>query len=362
MPPAAVDPIAAAEEAALVYVSDVEPGIRRLGTRAGFRYVDTTGRPVRDSATLAHIKSIAIPPAWRDVWICPKRNGHIQATGRDARGRKQYRYHPRWREVRDRTKYERMVAFGEALPLIRERVDADLAEPGLPREKVLAAVIRLLDTTLIRVGNKEYADDNKSYGLTTLRDRHVGVNGATMEFEFRGKGGKKHQVSIRDRRIAGIVRRLQDLPGQELFQYIDEDGERRPVGSGDVNAYLREITGQEFSAKDFRTWTATVLAMMALRACGPATSQAAEKANITRAVEEVAQSLGNTAAISRQSYIHPHVFQHYSRGSLAEFLQGCEKALDDEVTGLAPQEAAALAMLRAGVPDEVGEAAEAAGR
>jgi DNA topoisomerase-1 len=236
------------------------------------------------------------------------------------------------------------------------------SKPGLSREKVLAAVIRLLETTLIRVGNKEYADDNKSYGLTTLRNRHVGVNGTTIQFEFRGKGGKRHEVSIRDRRVASIVGRLQEIPGPELFQYVDEDGERRPVGSADVNAYLREITGQEFSAKDFRTWTASVLAMLALRDCGPASNAAQEKQNITRAVEEVARSLGNTAAISRKSYIHPHAFQHHSRGSLASFLDGCQGAAGDGPAGLAPEEAAALALLRAGGLDEPSRLVESARR
>ncbi|HXH21410.1 MAG TPA: DNA topoisomerase IB [Dehalococcoidia bacterium] len=319
-------------------------------TPSGFDYVGPGGRPVRDSATLARIKSLAVPPAWTDVWISPLSRGHIQASGRDARGRKQYRYHPRWREARDRTKFERMVAFAEALPAIRGRAAGDLASPGLPREKVLAAVVRLLETTLIRVGNREYARENNSFGLTTLRNRHVGVNGSTMRFEFRGKGGRKHEVSVRDRRLANLVRRLQDLPGQELFQYIDEDGRRRPVGSADVNAYLRETTGEDFSAKDFRTWTATVLAALTLCERGPAANTAEARRNITAAVEAVARGLGNTPSVCRQCYIHPEVFEHYERGALDSLREDFSGGDQDGVAGLYPEEAAVLRLLRGAKP------------
>jgi DNA topoisomerase-1 len=346
VPTAALDPIVAADEAELVYVSDAQPGIRRWKAGSGFRYVDERGHVVRSSVTLARIKTLAIPPAWTDVWICPLADGHIQASGRDARGRKQYRYHERWREVRDRTKFERTLAFGEALPALRERVDADLALPGLPRQKVLATVVRLLETTLIRVGNREYAQDNGSYGLTTLRDRHVKVDGSTLRFEFTGKGGKKHSVSIRDRRLATVVRDCQEIRGHELFQYLDEGGVRQTVGSADVNQYLREATGQEFSAKDFRTWAGTVLAVLALReleACG----EAETKRSLLRAVEEVAKSLGNTPAICRRCYIHPEVIDRYLEGTLLEALQDrAENAVAAGSNGRRAEEAAVLSLLR----------------
>ena len=261
----AADPVESAIEAGLRYVTDEKPGIRRLRSGKGFRYVRPDGTAVRDEQTLRRIASLVIPPAWTDVWITTDPRGHLQATGRDAKGRKQYRYHPRWRAVRDENKYERMLAFGAAMPTIRARVDADLARPGLPREKVLATVVRLLEATLIRVGNEEYARENRSYGLTTLRNRHVDVHGSELRFEFRGKSGKDHQVSVRDRRLANVIRRLQELPGQEVFQYLDADGARHTIDSDDVNAYLREISGLELSAKDFRTWAGTILCAVALR-------------------------------------------------------------------------------------------------
>jgi DNA topoisomerase-1 len=313
-PPAIVtDPVESARLAGLRYVSETGPGIRRRRVGRGFVYLDG-GRRVRDAETLARIRSLVIPPAWRDVWICPTPNGHIQAVGRDARGRKQYRYHPRWREVRDDTKYARMLAFARALPRIRERVDADLGRRGLPREKVLATIVRLLEITRVRVGNEEYARANKSFGLTTLRDRHVEVAGPEVRFQFRGKGGKEHAVGVRDPRVARIIRCLQDLPGQELFQYLDEDGTRRSVDSGDVNAYLREISGDDFTAKDFRTWAGTVLCALALAEVGVSASERQAKRNITRAIEQVATQLGNTPAISRKCYVHPAVLEAYQAG------------------------------------------------
>ncbi|HVF11272.1 MAG TPA: hypothetical protein VNA16_10735 [Abditibacteriaceae bacterium] len=265
VPELITDPIESAKAAGLRYVHDDRPGIRRKRAGKGFSYIDLDGQTIRDEKTLARIKSLAIPPAWKDVWICPSPNGHLQATGIDERGRKQYRYHPRWREVRDETKYTRMILFAGALPKIRERTAQDLAKPGLPREKVLAALVNLLEKTLIRVGNEEYANENKSYGLTTMRNRHVGVEGSTLHFQFRGKSGVYHRIDVQDRRLAKIIERLQDLPGQELFQYLDDEGQPQSVGSAEVNAYLKEISGEEFTAKDFRTWAGTVLASLALQ-------------------------------------------------------------------------------------------------
>src|SRR5881396_2020055 len=258
--------VEAAAAARLRYVSDARPGIQRIRVGRGFKYSSADGTEVTDPQALQRIRSIAIPPAWMDVWICPTATGHIQAVGRDARGRKQYRYHSRWREVRDQTKYARLIEFGRALPRIRKRVEQDLGRAGLPREKVLAAVLRLLETTLIRVGNEEYARHNHSYGLTTLRSQHVTIDGTRLRFEFRGKGGKRHAVALTDRRLARVVRRCQELPGHELFQYLDDEGNRQSIDSADVNAYLREIGGDDFTAKDFRTWGGTVLAAFALAA------------------------------------------------------------------------------------------------
>src|SRR5919107_213286 len=274
------DPVESAESAGLRYVSDTMPGIRRKRSGSGFSYVGPDGKAVKDPATLARIRSLAIPPAYVDVWICPTANGHIQATGRDARGRKQYRYHPKWRETRDETKFGRILAFSEALPGIRKRVESDLSKPGLSREKVLATVVRLLDCTGIRIGNDEYARSNRSFGLTTLQDRHVEISGSNMRFEFRGKSGKNHSVSLSDRRLAKIVRRCQDIPGEDLFQYVDEDGVRQTISSGDVNDYLREISGQEFTAKDFRTWAGTLLAIESLRELGVCESESQGKKNV----------------------------------------------------------------------------------
>jgi DNA topoisomerase-1 len=321
-------------------------------------YCGPDGRPIRDGETLARIRSLAVPPAWRDVWICPDANGHLQATGRDAKGRKQYRYHPRWREVRDGNKYERMIAFGRALPLIRKRVQKDLARPGLPREKILATVVRLLEVTLIRVGNEEYAKQNESFGLATMRNRHVRVNGSALRFQFRGKSGVLHAVDLEDRRLARIVRRSRDLPGYELFQYVDADGDRRTIDAADVNAYLKSIAGDEFTAKDFRTWAGTVLAARALRDVAAFGSKVQAKRNVLRAVEAVAQRLGNTTAVCRKCYIHPEVVNAYLDGTLAASLNrkaGLE--LRSNLRDLSPEEAAVLVLLHRGLEQDARRAA-----
>ena len=311
----AVDPVVSAKVAGLRYVSDAKPGITRLGSAKRFRYVSKDG-PVCDAETLGRIKSLVIPPAWTEVWICPSANGHLQATGRDARGRKQSRYHPRWREVRDETKYERMAAFGKALPGIRERVEHDLAKQGLGREKVLATVVRLMEMTLIRVGNEEYARKNKSYGLTTMRNKHVDVEGSTVKFEFKGKSGVKHSVDLKDKRLARIVGQCQELPGHELFQYVDGDGETHTIDSADVNEYLREISGEHFTAKDFRTWAGTVLACEMLREFESFASETEAKRNVVQAIKQVAAKLGNTPSVCRKCYVHPLVLDTYMSGAL----------------------------------------------
>jgi DNA topoisomerase-1 len=337
-PAIVTDPVAVAQHAGLTYVSDRDPGLTRRPTRTGFSYRDAAGRAVRNPDVLRRIRRLAIPPAWRDVWISARANGHLQAVGRDARGRKQYRYHARWREARDETKYGRLLAFAEALPKIRARVEADLARPGLPRDKVLATVVRLLETTLIRIGNEEYARQNGSFGLTTLRARHVDVSGGTLRFRFRGKGGKSHEVGVRDPRIARIVRRCQELPGQELFQYMDDDGTLRSVDSADINAYLRDASGEDFTAKDFRTWAGTVLAALALAAIGPPGGVTRAKRNVARAVAAVSQQLGNTPAICRRGYVHPAVIDAYVDGAIV----GRVRATSN---GLKPEEAAVTAFL-----------------
>jgi DNA topoisomerase-1 len=333
-----------AEEAGLRYVSDRTPGISRRRAGRGFSYADPRGITLRDPETLARIRALAIPPAWSDVWVCPSARGHLQATGRDARGRKQYRYHAQWREVRDGTKYARLPSFARALPQIRAQVKKDLSLPGLPRDKVLAAVIRLLETTLIRVGNKEYARDNESFGLTTMRDRHVDVSGPKLEFEFLGKGGKGHRVDIRDPRLARIITRCQEIPGYELFQYEDETGEPRTVESADVNEYLRRHSGDDFSAKDFRTWAGTVLMVQALRELGPATSERQAKRKLVRGIESVAERLGNTPAICRAYYLHPAVTEGYVDGSLDAFLEARPSRRRSR-RGLSREEADVLAFL-----------------
>ncbi len=307
-----------AKAAGLRYLPDTKPGLERKKTRTGFRYVDQHGEPIRDAESLARIKSLAIPPAWQQVWISPLSNGHLQATGRDVRGRKQARYHPKWREVRDETKYERMMHFGEALPHIRKQVDHDLARPGLPRVKVLAALVRLMETTFIRVGNEEYARTNHSYGLTTMQNRHVDVTGATVTFKFKGKSGVHHTIGLHDRRLATIVKKCRDIPGYELFQYIDHDGNHHAIDSADVNDYLREITQQHFTAKDFRTWAGTVLASLMLREFEPFSTNTQAKKNIVHAIEQVAARLGNTPSVCRKCYVHPAVLDCYLSGEMIE--------------------------------------------
>ena len=333
----ALDSGVAADAAQLRYVSDTRPGLQRIRHGRAFRYVGADGEPVQDLPTLRRIRSLAIPPAWTEVWICPVAHGHIQAVGRDARGRKQYRYHARWRAVRDEAKFDRVIEFGRALPAIRERVEKDLALPGLSREKVLAGVVRLLEMSLIRVGNVEYARENRSYGLTTLRTRHVTVEGTRLRFEFRGKGGKRHTVDVSDRRLAAVVRRCQDLPGHELFQYLDEEGQRQSIDSADVNDYLRDIAGEDFTAKDFRTWGGTVLAALAL--AGPDPENGEARRRLSAAVNTVAGRLGNTPTICRKCYIHPDVIAAHVEGSLEAGLSGRDGA------GLSADEAAVLNLL-----------------
>jgi DNA topoisomerase-1 len=322
------------------------PGYRRRRNGKGFVYIRPSGEPIRDPQELGRIRALAIPPAWRDVWICPSPDGHLQATGRDIKGRKQHRYHQRWREVRDATKYDRMLAFGKKLPEIRREVDRDLALTGLPREKILATVVRLLEVSRIRVGNEEYARQNNSFGLATLRNRHVSVSGSNISFEFRGKSGVQHALSLNDRRLARIIKRCQELPGHELFQYIDETGARCTIGSADVNEYLRSIAGEDFSSKDFRTWAGTVLAARALLALERPHGKTQLKRNVAQVVESVARKLGNTKAVCRKCYIHPAVFDSYGDGSLLRLAQKrIRKVPPAGVTGLSSEEAAVLTLL-----------------
>ena len=342
----AADPASSARAAGLRYVSDRRPGIRRERVGDGFRYRDPNGRVIDDLGELARIKALAIPPAWTDVWICPNPRGHMQATARDAKGRKQYRYHPRWRAVRDETKFDRMLAFAHALPAIRERVERDLGLRGIPKEKVLATVVRLLETTRIRVGNEEYARENQHFGLTTMRSQHVNVQGTTLQFHFVGKSGKEHRIGVRDRRLATIVRRCQELPGHELFQFVDEAGNRHSVESADVNAYLQEISGQEFTAKDFRTWAGTVLTAQVLQAAEAFDGETQAKKNVLRAIESVAQQLGNTPTVCRQCYVHPGVIDAYMDGSLLAGVREVEATVPTgSLAQLLPEEAAVLAIL-----------------
>jgi DNA topoisomerase I len=341
-----VDPVDSAKIAGLRYVNDQTlPGIRRIGSGRRVRYVLPSGATLADRAELQRIRSLAIPPAWTDVWICPNPDGHLQATGRDARGRKQYRYHPRWREVRDEVKYGRLIAFAQALPRIRARTAADLAGPGLSREKVLAAVVQLLEKTLIRVGNDEYARENGSFGLTTMRDQHAKINGGTVRFEFRGKGGIQHAVDLHDRRLARIVKACQDIPGYELFQYIDSDGNRQVVDSADVNAYLRAITNEDFTAKDFRTWAGTVLAAKALAELASFRSTAEAKRRTVKAVESVAKRLGNTKAVCRKCYIHPAILDAYMDGCTLRAIASRASRLSSSNGNLSPEEKAVVRLI-----------------
>ncbi|MYM34808.1 DNA topoisomerase IB [Duganella sp. FT94W] len=346
LPAADLAPVAA-KLAGLRYVHDDQPGIARKARGKQFHYVDSDGHAVKDADTLARIKSLVIPPAWTDVWICKQPLGHLQATGRDARGRKQYRYHARWRSHRDEAKYERMLSFGKALPAIRKAVDAALRKPGLPREKVLATIVYLLEATLMRIGNEEYARENKSFGLTTLRDRHVRLNGGKVEFRFRGKSGVHHAVAVHDKRLARIIARIRDLPGQELFQYEDDDGEPHAIDSADVNDYLQSVTGADYTAKDFRTWAGTVLAAVALQEYEKYDSEAQAKKNVVQAIESVAKKLGNTPTICRKCYVHPAVIESYLDGTMLTALRRrAQQELKEDLHALHPEEAAVLALLQ----------------
>jgi DNA topoisomerase I len=342
-----VDPKDAAEAVGLRYVSDARPGISRKKAGRGFTYCRADRSRLVEPDVLGRIRALAVPPAWTDVWICPYADGHIQATGRDAKGRKQYRYHSRFREVRESTKYGHVVAFADALPSIREKVREHMALRGLPREKVLATVVHLLETTLIRVGNDDYAKQNNSYGLTTLKNRHVAVDGNEVRFCFIGKSGKQWSLRVRDRRIAKIIKACQELPGQELIQYVDQDGNCRDVSSTDVNDYLREITGEDITAKDFRTWAGTVLAAMALNELESFDNAAQAKRNLRAAIEKVSARLGNTPTICRKCYVHPEVLNAYMDGNLVlELKSKAESELRSGLENLKPEEAAVLALLR----------------
>jgi len=329
--------------AGLRYVSDAQPGIRRKHGARGVSYIGPDGRVVRRAAEIKRIQALAVPPAWSDVWICTDPRGHIQATGRDAKRRKQYRYHRDWRATRDETKFDRMQAFAAALPILRRRTSADLSRPGLPRNKVIATIVQLLEKSLIRIGNEEYARQNGSFGLTTLRDKHVRVKGGTLRFQFRGKSRVRHSVDVNDRRLAKIVKQCRDLPGHELFQYVDSHGEVQSIGSGDINQYLREVTGEDFSAKDFRTWSATVLAVRALCELPSASTKGRREKNVITAIEAVAGLLGNTRAVCRKSYVHPGVIDCYLDGSMRKVL---ERVSSRRTSGLRPDEVAVVALLR----------------
>ena len=347
IPLAPTDPLASAKFAGLRYATGEGPGIVRRRAGKGFSYVGVDSKPVRDKATLKRIQSLVIPPAWENVWICPVENGHIQAVGRDARGRKQYRYHPRYREVRDEAKYGRMLAFGAVLPKIRKKVNEDLAAPGLPQRKVIAAIVRLLDETWIRIGNDEYAKSNKSYGLTTLKEQHVDVHGDNVRLHFRGKSKQDHDIKLRDRRLAQIVKQLQELPGQELFQYREENGEYVKVDSAHVNDYLREITEDDFTAKDFRTWHGTGQMAQELAALGPADSETAAKHNIVEAVKVTAKRLGNRPAACRKYYIHPAILESYIGQTMFEAMKNVHSGSGSSAAQLRADELVVLRLVEA---------------
>jgi DNA topoisomerase I len=339
------DPMESAQAAGLQYVSDDRPGIHRQRRGKKFIYIGTDGEQIRDSEEIQRINSLAIPPAYRDVWICPLPNGHLQATGRDARGRKQYRYHPLWRTVRDQTKFARMLIFSRALPAIRKQIEQDLSRPDLPKEKVLAAIVRLMELTRIRVGNEEYARTNQSYGLTTLQQEHVDVSRSKIHFCFRGKSGVEHDIELTDKKLAKIVKRCQDLPGQDLFQYIDEQNQSQTLSSTDVNDYLKQITSEDFTAKDFRTWAGTVLAASQLVEIGEFTSETAAKKNITQAIKAVAAYLGNRPATCRKYYVHPAILTAYLDESLHQTMQRFASTDPDDNYALRSEELAVVAML-----------------
>jgi DNA topoisomerase-1 len=342
------DPLESAAEAGLRYTKCNGPCIRRVRWGRSFRYVGCDGKPLRDAKHLARIRSLVIPPAWTEVQICPSANGHLQAVGYDARGRKQYRYHPRYRAIRDQAKFSRMIAFGAVLANIRRKVEEDLKRPGLPKEKVLATVVRLLETSFIRVGNDEYAKENDSFGLTTMKDRHVRINGTKLRFRFRGKSGMEHNIELTDRRLASIVKRCQDLPGYELFQYVDENGEPCAVDSADVNQYIREASGQDFTAKDFRTWAGTVLAVRELCAAGACRNETEGKKIVANCVKSVAARLGNRPATCRKYYVHPAVLESYVAGSIFPLIeQGQKQDADYGGLGLRPEEYCVIAVITA---------------
>lgn len=341
-----VDPLESAQEAGLRYVTGDGRCIRRQRCGKGFRYRGPDGETLHDQRQLERIRKLVIPPAWENVWICPTANGHIQAVGWDAKGRKQYRYHADYRAIRDQAKFSRMIAFGTVLAMIRKRVKEDLSRRGLPREKVLATVVRLLETTCIRVGNDEYAKENESFGLTTLRNKHVRIEGSTLMFRFRGKGGQEHSVELTDRKLMRIIAQCMDLPGYELFEYLNEDGQVCRIDSSDVNDYLREISGQDFTAKDFRTWVGTVLAARELHAIGPASSDTEAKRSIVAAVKSVAQQLGNRPATCRKYYIHPAILNAYTSGALFTVMQhGEEQNVAYRDMGLRPEEYACMVII-----------------
>jgi DNA topoisomerase-1 len=339
------DPPEVAKEAGLRYVSDLTPGIRRMRKGKKFGYIDPSGKTITDEKILKRIRSLVIPPAWKDVWICPSLNGHIQATGRDDRNRKQYRYHAKWRAIRDETKYDKISLFGLVLPCIRERISIDLQLPGLSREKVLAAVIRILDTTHMRVGNEEYARDNHSYGLTTLRDKHIAIEAGTIHFHFNGKSGQTQDLRVHDPKLAKIVRRCEELPGQELFQYIAEDGSRQIITSQDVNEYLGQMTKGHFTAKDFRTWGGTVYAALALYGIGDFHTQTELKKNLVTAVKETAAVLGNRPATCKKYYIDPRICRAYEEKRLLPHLERELADPKNAENGLKPEEKAVLSLL-----------------
>jgi DNA topoisomerase-1 len=359
LPPATLPaPTDSARAAGLRYVYDTRPGITRHRTRTGFTYRTPDNKVLREKPTLARIKSLVIPPAWESVWICPLANGHLQATGRDARGRKQSRYHPDWRKVRDQSKYEHMLAFGATLPTIRERVDKHLTLPGLPREKVLATIVRLLETTFIRIGNEAYARENNSFGLTTLRRRHVDIEGSRLTFKFKGKSGVEHTINLTDRRLARIVKTCRDIPGYELFEYLDDDGNPRSVDSAGVNVYLREISTENFTAKDFRTWAGSVLAAMTLRDCEPCDSQTQLKKNVVEAIKSVSHRLGNTPSVCRKCYVHPAVLDAYLNGAMTTLLADLKPSTRQHPHALRPEESALMHLLQKQIDQQVPLAAD----
>jgi DNA topoisomerase-1 len=347
------DPAESAKAAGLRYVSDDRPGIQRRRCGKGFTYLGVNGERIHDPGELQRIKSLAVPPAYNDVWICPLTNGHLQATGRDAKGRKQYRYHPLWRTIRDQTKFTRLLIFSKALPSIRKRLAEDLALRGLPKQKVLAAVVQLMELTQIRVGNEAYARENESYGMTTLQDEHVDVSGSKLRFRFKGKSGVEHDIQLTDRRLAKIVKRCQELPGQDLFQYIDENGDYQTIGSSDVNEYLREITGEDFTAKDFRTWAGSVLAASQLVEIGAFTSQTVAKKNITQAIKVVATHLGNRPATCRKYYVHPAIVDAYLNESLGSIMERHLQIKVDDPHALRCEELAVVAILEQQIVQEL---------